>query len=80
MKCSFCNEGQRDCARLISSPLESREPRAYICDRCVGVCVSILNETGLTIDGPARLPLRVRIARKIAGRYGRISEVPKRSN
>ena len=81
MKCSFCDRDQADCRRLIASPLETPEQRAYICDECVGVCVSILNDDGaMPIDGPPPLPLQVRIARKIAGTYGRIRELPKQSN
>src|SRR3977135_3397022 len=42
LKCSFCHKTQEAVNKLISSP--SDYPRAYICDECVGVCNSILEE------------------------------------
>jgi ATP-dependent Clp protease ATP-binding subunit ClpX len=43
-------------AKLISSP--SDYPRAYICDECVGVCNSILeDDRGEALPGPAPAPL-----------------------
>jgi ATP-dependent Clp protease ATP-binding subunit ClpX len=40
--CSFCHKSQDAVAVLISSP--SDYPRAYICDECVAVCGSILDD------------------------------------
>src|SRR5882757_567843 len=40
LRCSFCHKSQDAVAKLISSP--SDYPRAYICDECVAVCNSIL--------------------------------------
>jgi hypothetical protein len=40
--CSFCQKSQDSVAKLISSP--SNYPRAYICDECVAVCASILED------------------------------------
>jgi len=40
--CSFCHKSQDAVAKLISSP--SDYPRAYICDECVAVCNSILED------------------------------------
>ncbi|MGH9482562.1 MAG: ATP-dependent Clp protease ATP-binding subunit ClpX, partial [Terriglobales bacterium] len=42
LRCSFCHKSQDAVAKLISSP--SEYPRAYICDECVAVCNSILEE------------------------------------
>jgi ATP-dependent Clp protease ATP-binding subunit ClpX len=57
LRCSFCHKSQDAVAKLISSP--SDYPRAYICDECVAVCNSILEDdrsetpTGAT---PTHLP------------------------
>ena len=49
LRCSFCQKTQDAVGKLISSPGE--HPRAYICDECVGVCNTILEE-----DHTERLP------------------------
>ena len=57
LRCSFCHKSQDAVAKLISSP--SDYPRAYICDECVAVCNSILeDDRGETPAGaaPAHLP------------------------
>jgi ATP-dependent Clp protease ATP-binding subunit ClpX len=57
LRCSFCHKSQDAVAKLISSP--SDYPRAYICDECVGVCNSILeDDRSETAAGaaPAQLP------------------------
>jgi ATP-dependent Clp protease ATP-binding subunit ClpX len=57
LRCSFCHKSQDAVAKLISSP--SDYPRAYICDECVAVCNSILeDDRGEAITGaaPAHLP------------------------
>jgi ATP-dependent Clp protease ATP-binding subunit ClpX len=57
LRCSFCHKSQDAVAKLISSP--SDYPRAYICDECVGVCNSILeDDRGEVTAGapPAQLP------------------------
>src|SRR6202522_1410073 len=57
LRCSFCHKSQDAVAKLISSP--SDYPRAYICDECVGVCNSILeDDRGEAQPGaaPAHLP------------------------
>ena len=53
LRCSFCHKSQDAVAKLISSP--SDYPRAYICDECVGVCNSILEDdrTEATPGAPA---------------------------
>ena len=50
LKCSFCHKEQETVGKLISSP--SDYPRAYICDECVTVCNSIL-EDDRTAAAPA---------------------------
>jgi len=42
LRCSFCQKPQDSVAKLISSPGD--HARAYICDECVAVCNSILEE------------------------------------
>ncbi len=42
LRCSFCSKPQDAVAKLISSP--SDYPRAFICDECVAVCNSILED------------------------------------
>ena len=57
LRCSFCHKSQDSVAKLISSP--SDYPRAYICDECVAVCNSILeDDKGEAQPGaaPAHLP------------------------
>src|SRR5271156_1693948 len=57
LRCSFCHKSQDAVAKLISSP--SASPRAYICDECVAVCNSILeDDRAETVPGaaPAHLP------------------------
>ena len=57
LRCSFCHKSQDAIAKLISSPTDY--PRAYICDECVAVCNSILeddrSETEPTVT-PHQLP------------------------
>ncbi len=53
LRCSFCHKSQDAVAKLISSP--SDYPRAYICDECVAVCNSIL-EDDRTATPPAQTP------------------------
>lgn len=42
LRCSFCAKSQDVVGKLISSP--SDYPRAYICDECISVCNSILED------------------------------------
>jgi ATP-dependent Clp protease ATP-binding subunit ClpX len=53
LRCSFCHKSQDAVAKLISSP--SDYPRAYICDECVAVCNSIL-EDDRTATPPTTAP------------------------
>src|SRR3981081_4732968 len=57
LRCSFCHKSQDAVAKLISSP--SAYPRAYICDECVAVCNSILEDDRAAAQpgaAPAHLP------------------------
>ena len=56
LRCSFCHKSQDVVGKLISSP--SDYPRAYICDECIGVCNSILEDdkTDQPTAGPQKLP------------------------
>ena len=57
LRCSFCHKSQDAVAKLISSP--SDYPRAYICDECVAVCNSILEDDRTatpTTSTPNQLP------------------------
>jgi ATP-dependent Clp protease ATP-binding subunit ClpX len=50
-RCSFCHKSQAVVGKLISSP--SDYPRAYICDECIAVCYSILEDDRAEEEGPA---------------------------
>ena len=57
LRCSFCHKSQDAVAKLISSPTDY--PRAYICDECVAVCNSILEDDrseAQTAAAPHQLP------------------------
>jgi ATP-dependent Clp protease ATP-binding subunit ClpX len=62
LRCSFCHKSQDAVAKLISSP--SDYPRAYICDECVAVCNSILEDdrgdAPIRPSPPATCPSRKR--------------------
>lgn len=42
MRCSFCHKAENSVQKLISSP--SDYPRAYICEECIAVCNSIIED------------------------------------
>jgi len=42
LRCSFCQKSQAIVGKLISTP--SDYPRAHICDECITVCASILED------------------------------------
>ena len=56
LRCSFCHKSQDVVGKLISSP--SDYPRAYICDECIAVCNSILEDDRheQTYGAPGKLP------------------------
>jgi hypothetical protein len=43
LRCSFCHKGQAEVRHLIASP-STLPSRAYICDECIAVAHSILEE------------------------------------
>jgi ATP-dependent Clp protease ATP-binding subunit ClpX len=55
LRCSFCHKSQDVVGKLISSP--SDYPRAYICDECIAVCNSILEDD--KVDQPTGLPHKI---------------------
>lgn len=56
LRCSFCHKTQDVVGKLISSP--SDYPRAYICDECIAVCNSILEDDApkRAYGAPGKLP------------------------
>jgi ATP-dependent protease Clp ATPase subunit len=50
MQCSFCQKSEKTVGRLISSP--SDYPRAFICDECVLICASILEDDKAEAEAP----------------------------
>jgi ATP-dependent Clp protease ATP-binding subunit ClpX len=66
LRCSFCHKSQDAVAKLISSP--SDYPRAYICDECVAVCNSILEDDR---SGGGETP----VAANVAGHLPKPQEV-----
>ncbi|HUP04329.1 MAG TPA: ATP-dependent Clp protease ATP-binding subunit ClpX [Bryobacteraceae bacterium] len=56
LRCSFCHKSQDVVGKLISSP--SDYPRAYICDECIAVCNSILEDDKVEpqAGAPNRIP------------------------
>ncbi len=55
LRCSFCHKSQDVVGKLISSP--SDYPRAYICDECIAVCNSILEDD--KADQPSAAPHKI---------------------
>jgi len=62
LRCSFCHKSQDVVGKLISSP--SDYPRAYICDECIAVCNSIieddLHEQSYSTPGKLPRPLELK--------------------
>jgi hypothetical protein len=52
MRCSFCHKPKDAVAKLISSP--SDYPRSYICDECIAVCHSIMEDHWAEVNTEAR--------------------------
>ncbi|MGA3040166.1 MAG: ATP-dependent Clp protease ATP-binding subunit ClpX [Bryobacteraceae bacterium] len=55
LRCSFCHKSQDVVGKLISSP--SDYPRAYICDECIAVCNSILDDD--KVDQASPMPHKI---------------------
>ena len=51
LKCSFCGKSHDAVEKLISSPPEVSS-RAYICNKCVYVCVDILESPPPEVQPP----------------------------
>lgn len=51
LHCSFCHKPPNIVRKLISSPADYQ--RSYICDECVAVCQSILEDDGAAPDTKA---------------------------
>lgn len=50
LRCSFCHKDQEIVGKLISTPGDY--PKSYICDECVAVCNSILEDDRAESTGP----------------------------
>ncbi len=63
LRCSFCQKTQEAVGKLISSPGD--HPRAYICDECVALCNTILEEDrpGPVSTPQAKLPRPMEVKR-----------------
>jgi ATP-dependent Clp protease ATP-binding subunit ClpX len=63
LRCSFCQKTQEAVGKLISSPGD--HPRAYICDECVALCNTILEEErpGPVPAAQAKLPRPAEVKR-----------------
>ena len=51
LRCSFCHKDQEIVGKLISTPGDY--PKSYICDECVAVCNSILEDDRAETTGPS---------------------------
>ena len=51
LRCSFCHKSQEVVGKLISTPGDY--PKSYICDECVAVCNSILEDDRTEATGPS---------------------------
>ena len=51
LRCSFCHKSQEVVGKLISTPGDY--PKSYICDECVAVCNSILEDDRTETTGPS---------------------------
>ena len=51
MRCSFCHKSEDTVGKLISSPQDY--PRSYICDECICVCASILEDDKPEVEAAA---------------------------
>jgi ATP-dependent Clp protease ATP-binding subunit ClpX len=43
LRCSFCGKSQDEVTRLIANPPD-RPIRAYVCNECIALCNSILDD------------------------------------
>jgi ATP-dependent Clp protease ATP-binding subunit ClpX len=59
-RCSFCSRTQDQVDALISNPSE-RSKRVFICDKCVTVCNSVLEEHHRAKAGTVQARLRAAV-------------------
>jgi hypothetical protein len=52
-RCSFCGKSSAVVSKMITSPIDA--PKTYICDECVQVCASILEDEGIQIGHPVAI-------------------------
>jgi hypothetical protein len=52
--CSFCGKSTAVVSKMITSPMDG--PKTYICDECVQVCASILEDNGIQVGHPIAIP------------------------
>jgi ATP-dependent Clp protease ATP-binding subunit ClpX len=52
-RCSFCGKSKDEVSKLITSPMDG--PKTYICDECVQVCASVLEDAGMQIGHPVAI-------------------------
>jgi ATP-dependent Clp protease ATP-binding subunit ClpX len=57
LRCSFCHKNQSAVERLIASPGDAG--RAYICNECIAICQSILDEERQKQEAAAAPPTRL---------------------
>jgi hypothetical protein len=53
-RCSFCRKSSAVVSKMITSPIDG--PKTYICDECVQVCASILEDHGIQVGHPVAIP------------------------
>ena len=46
LRCSFCGKTQNEVRKLVAGP------SVYICDECLGICIEILHDDGITPTAP----------------------------
>lgn len=56
LRCSFCHKSSKSVGKLISTPND--DPRAYICDECIAVCNSILEDDRVPLPPVSEMPVR----------------------
>lgn len=44
LQCTFCNHSAEEVQYLIASPVAKGKRTAYICEKCVVVCIEILRD------------------------------------
>jgi ATP-dependent protease Clp ATPase subunit len=55
--CSFCQKPESSVSTLVASP--SDYPRVYICNECIAVCASVLEDGGEGLTANVGTPVRL---------------------